>query len=116
MSLKKIIFIAIFSGFIFTEYLDTDCYKEAGKSTEQCKVLTTFINGTDEDFLIEANELYLCCYVWEQDYKGCYPIKEEHYFKDQSKIKYTKFDCFSTFLKEKRAIFTFLFFLIFLLC
>ena len=93
------------------EYLDTDCYKAAGSSVDQCRLFTTFINGTEDNFYIEPNELYLCCYVSDvingSDYKGCLPIKEEVYF---SKNKEFNFLCFSNFITFKNILI--LFFLI----
>ena len=105
MSLKFIFLLLIIIKIIFTiEYLDTDCYKEAGSSTDQCKKFTTFVN--ESDFLIEKDVLYLCCYVEKQIvenniYTGCLPIKEEIVFGDKKPFK---FECLSNFPKIKRFL------------
>ena len=105
MSLKIIFLIVILSNFISNEYLDTDCYRTAGKTVDSCKQFTTFINGTEDNFYIEPNILYLCCYVQyhanESLYDGCMPIKEEVVFADKKEFK---FDCFSHFIKIKNII------------
>ena len=102
MSFKFILLLVIFNIFNFNVILDTDCVKDAGDSVDTCKKFTTFINGTNENFYIEPNVLYLCCYVDEtingQYYKGCLPIKEDVVF---SENKPFKFECNSLFPKIK---------------
>ena len=102
MSFKYILLLAIFNMSSFTQILDTDCVKDAGDSVDTCKKLTTFINGTDGNFLIEPNVLYLCCYVDEtfngQYYKGCLTIKEDVVF---SENKPFNFECNSLLPKIK---------------
>ena len=88
MSIKILFLLSIILKFIYNQvYLDTDCYKEAGNSADTCKKLTTFLNETNRNIIIEENVLYLCCYVENQiindnPYTGCLPIKEEVVFGD----------------------------------
>ena len=103
MSFKYMIFLLIIIiRFMNDQYLDTDCYKSAGSSVDDCRKFTTFINGTEDNFYIEPNVLYLCCYVSDNingsDYKGCMPLKEEVYF---DKKKDFNFMCFSNFISIK---------------
>ena len=104
-----LLLIIIVKFFNSNEYLDTDCYKAAGSSVDQCRLFTTFINGTEDNFYIEPNQLYLCCYVSDKingsDYKGCLPIKEEVYF---SKNKEFNFQCFSNFIAIKNILIIFI--------
>ena len=95
MSLKLFILLAILNSLISLEYKDTDCYKSHGNSIKECKQFTTFINGTD-DYTIENNVLYLCCY---KESEGCVPIKEDIVFADGNE-KILK-SCISNFLKAK---------------
>ena len=103
MSFKNIFYIIILSNFIFNQYLDTDCYRIAGNTVDNCKQFTTFINGTEDNFYIEPNILYLCCYV-EFDvnknfYNGCMPIKEDVVFADKKEFN---FNCFSNFIRIEK--------------
>ena len=59
MSFKFIFLLIIFIDFIANEFMDTDCYKSAGSSVKDCKVLTTFINGTEDNYEIEENVLFM---------------------------------------------------------
>ena len=96
MIIKFFILISIINSFIFQEFKDTDCYEGAGKTVDECKKFTTFVNGTP--ILIEDRVLYLCCYVNTEEYHGCKPIKEDDVFGDNKKIN---FDCNSNFNKLK---------------
>ena len=112
MSFKLIILILTINlDFIHNQnnqYLDTDCYKTAGFSVDTCKKFTTFINGTEENFYIEPNVLYLCCYVSGEyqgsNYEGCLPIKEEVVFAEK---KAFNFNCFSNFITTKNILILF---------
>ena len=100
MYLTLILILSIISKFGSSEYLDTDCYKNAGNSIDSCKKFTTFVNGTEENFFIEPNVLYLCCYVDDiidgHSYQGCLPIKEDVVWAKNSNFN---FNCFSNILK-----------------
>ena len=105
MLLKLLFLLSIVVKFNSIEFLDTDCYRNAGVSVDECKKFTTFVNGTDDNFYIEPNVLYLCCYVDDivegNNYKGCLPIKEEVVFGDNKEFK---FDCFSYFFKLSKIL------------
>ena len=96
MIIKFFILITIINSFLFQDFKDTDCYESAGKSVDECKKFTTFINGTP--IPIEDRVLYLCCFVKTEKYQGCMPIKEDDVFGDN---KENNFDCNSNFNKFK---------------
>ena len=95
MSLKLFILVVVLNSLISIEYKDTDCYKRHGSSVKECKQFTTFINDTD-NYIIENNVLYLCCY---KEREGCVPIKEDIVFADGNEdiVK----SCVSNFLEAK---------------
>ena len=88
------ILITIINQFLFQKYKDTDCYKIAGSSAQECKKFTTFVEG--DPITIEDNVLYLCCYVNTSEYKGCKPIKEDVVFGNHDGLN---FDCNSSINK-----------------
>ena len=96
MSIKFFILISIINSFIFQQYKDTDCYKSAGNSVDECKKFTTFVN--EDPVPIEERVLYLCCYVKTEEYQGCKPIKEDIVFLDHEG---NNFECNSNFNRLK---------------
>ena len=95
MSVKIFILLVVINSLMSSEIKDTDCYKSHGSSIKDCKQFTTFVNDTDE-YKIEKNVLYLCCY---KEGEGCVPLREDVIFAagNENLIK----SCISDFLKEK---------------
>ena len=95
MSVKIFILLVVINSLMSSELKDTDCYKSHGSSIKDCKQFTTFVNDTDE-YTIEKNVLYLCCY---KEGEGCVPLREDVIFAagNENLIK----SCISDFLKEK---------------
>ena len=95
MSVKIFILLVVINSLMSSELKDTDCYKSHGSSIKDCKQFTTFVNDTDE-YTIENNVLYLCCY---KEGEGCVPLREDVIFAagNENLIK----SCISDFLKEK---------------
>ena len=102
MYMRLFVLITIINLFSFQQYKDTDCYKKAGNSTQECKLFTTFIDG--DPVPIEEKVLYLCCYVNTREYQGCQPIKEEIVFDNTEGLS---FECNSV-LNKVRFIFIFI--------
>ena len=94
----------------YIKSLDTDCLPDSGQKVEECRKFTTFVQSNDDNFKIENNTLYLCCYldtsINGMNYKGCYPVKEETYF---SNIPPFEFQCYNPYLMTTKVMFLFSF-------
>ena len=115
MFLKFVLIFVVIQYVILTEYIDTDCYKEAGSSVDECRKFTTFVPIDETGFAVEENVLYLCCYVDDtlnsHNYKGCHPVKEDTYFNNEKTFNY---QCSSFFIKIKQILMIIGLFIIFL--